>query len=159
MPALTWTAEQTAELERMWREGASAGVISSATGRSRNAVVGKADRMGLPHRASQSVLLSGPPRGGPRRYSPRPRVQACEVKPEPPVHSEPQQNTVAEPSSGVTLMELQHWHCRWILTEDVRKPPVFYCGQPVVEGSSYCREHIVRAHTRVTQKVSGWHTW
>lgn len=46
---LPWTPERVALLERMWREGHSASTIAAALGGTRrNAVIGKAARLGLP---------------------------------------------------------------------------------------------------------------
>lgn len=48
-PKLPWTPERVAVLEQMWREGHSASTIAAALGGTRrNAVIGKAARLGLP---------------------------------------------------------------------------------------------------------------
>jgi GcrA cell cycle regulator len=51
---MAWSEHDVETLKRMWSEGATASVIAEALGggKSRNAVVGKADRMGLPGRAN-----------------------------------------------------------------------------------------------------------
>lgn len=43
----TWTDEQQAVLEDMAREGYSAGMVARKTGKSRNAVIGRAGRKGV----------------------------------------------------------------------------------------------------------------
>lgn len=46
-----WTKEKTDELEFLWRGEDSASVIAAALGTTRNAVLGKVHRLGLPERA------------------------------------------------------------------------------------------------------------
>lgn len=47
-----WTDEQVEELKRLWNEGLTTGDIGKALGVSKNAVVGKAHRLGLNSRPS-----------------------------------------------------------------------------------------------------------
>ena len=47
-----WTDERLAELKKLWAEGLSISQIGEALGVSRNAIAGKAHRMGLPKRPS-----------------------------------------------------------------------------------------------------------
>ena len=47
-----WTDERLDELKKLWAEGLSISQIGEALGVSRNAIAGKAHRMGLPKRPS-----------------------------------------------------------------------------------------------------------
>ena len=47
-----WTGERLDELKKLWAEGLSISQIGEALGVSRNAIAGKAHRMGLPKRPS-----------------------------------------------------------------------------------------------------------
>ena len=47
-----WTDERLGELKKLWAEGLSISQIGEALGVSRNAIAGKAHRMGLPKRPS-----------------------------------------------------------------------------------------------------------
>ena len=47
---MTWTPERVAELSKLWGTGASAAQIGRALGVTKNAVVGKVHRIGLPSR-------------------------------------------------------------------------------------------------------------
>ncbi len=49
---MTWTAERIAELERLWATGATTAEIGRMLNVSKNAVVGKSHRLGLPGRPS-----------------------------------------------------------------------------------------------------------
>ncbi|MBT7292761.1 MAG: GcrA cell cycle regulator, partial [Rhodospirillaceae bacterium] len=48
----TWTPERIAEITRLWGEGLTTAEIGKVVGVSKNAVVGKAHRLGLPARPS-----------------------------------------------------------------------------------------------------------
>lgn len=50
--AMAWTDEMVAELARLWEQGLSTGEIGKQLGVSKNAVVGKAHRLGLTGRPS-----------------------------------------------------------------------------------------------------------
>jgi GcrA cell cycle regulator len=52
-----WSVERVDELTQMWADGMSAGMIAIKFGDlSRNAVIGKISRLGLPKRTSTSIL-------------------------------------------------------------------------------------------------------
>jgi len=55
MPIQLWTAERIQHLTDMWNAGHTISVIGKALGTSRNAISGKADRLGLPGRASPII--------------------------------------------------------------------------------------------------------
>ena len=50
--ANAWTEERLAQLRKLWDDGLSISQIGDALGVSRNAIAGKAHRMGLPKRPS-----------------------------------------------------------------------------------------------------------
>ena len=75
---MSWTSKLVADLVRLWKEGASTAEIGRRLGLSKNAVVGKAHRLGLPQRPSPIkrrsatvTRLAGPacqwPIGDPRK--------------------------------------------------------------------------------------------
>jgi GcrA cell cycle regulator len=49
---MDWTEQRVAELQQLWREGLSTAEIGKRLGITKNAVVGKAHRMGLSSRPS-----------------------------------------------------------------------------------------------------------
>lgn len=77
---MAWTDERIALLKRYWEEGCSASQIAELLGEglSRNAVIGKAHRLGLAARPSPLKTADGKaePRGGAERPAPRPRAAA-----------------------------------------------------------------------------------
>ena len=77
-----WSDERTATLQKLWAEGLSASQIAKQLGGvSRNAVIGKVHRMGLPYRATSSRPAK---RSTPRtraHLAPRRFRKAVEFKP------------------------------------------------------------------------------
>jgi hypothetical protein len=54
-----------------------------------------------------------------------------------------------DPDKGLTIIDLQHFHCRNIGEDN------YYCGQPRLEGSSYCDAHHklnYRGFSKITPK-------
>ena len=65
-----WTEERLADLKKLWAEGLSITQIGLEIGVSRNAVVGKVHRMGLPKRQSPIVRSDKPIEPKRRKLSP-----------------------------------------------------------------------------------------
>jgi len=80
---------------------------------------------------------------------PKPRRRSTTAhKPIPPVpfpapvtSAPPRQIT---PEGGVALMDLEHWHCRWVTSE----APYRFCGVQVDGSASWCPEHRLRVFDR-----------
>jgi hypothetical protein len=84
--ASQWTPEQNDEFRRLWAEGKSATVIAEIFGTTRNAVLGKRKRMGLPHRETleSGIRPRGPdtkPRAPKMERIPRERVMRFKPAP------------------------------------------------------------------------------
>ena len=118
---MKWTAENIATLTRLWEEGQSARAIALALGDnlSRNAVIGKARRLGLAKRPSPI----GSPIGA-----------AGKKKPTEPA---PKQIGPRDIRDGL---------CRWPFG-DPKKPEFHFCGKPCDSTKSYCTEHRAAAFT------------
>lgn len=114
-----WTEERTQELTILWGNGASVVDIAAQLQCSRNAVIGKADRLGLPQHANY-------------KRTDHPHQSS---RPEPPrVASYDQPHIVA-------LLQLTHNMCRFPI-DDGR-----YCGELTDGRRSYCGKHYRLAHT------------
>jgi len=48
---------------------------------------------------------------------------------------------------SVSIMDLQLHHCRWPVGKG-DYDLVTYCGKTKIRGSSYCKEHYIKAHNR-----------
>lgn len=119
-----WTDDRLVKLTKLWSEGLSISQIGEALGVSRNAIAGKAHRMGLPKRPSPIS---------------KPRAE----KPE-------QVTAVAELDLPLRL-ELRKlvWSrskCCWP-TGDPKKNGFVFCGGTVVPGKPYCLPHCQEAYT------------
>lgn len=90
---MSWTDERIATLKKMWEGGATASQIADELGGvSRNAVIGKAHRLGLksrpspvkanePKKADKKVVAA--PKPAPKKPAPRPAPKAAEPAPAP----------------------------------------------------------------------------
>ncbi len=132
--AIDWTPDRVKTLMALWAEGISTLEIGRRLGVTKNAVVGKVHRLGLPKRQSP---INSTPRA--------PRV----AKPAEPVRMKVQ----APPPSVenmVKMEELTSGMCNWPEgepgTEDFR-----FCGQNSLEGKPYCAAHCARAYVKSTR--------
>ncbi len=143
-PNTRWTDEEDALLRRLRAEGVSSSKIAVQIGKSRNAVIGRASRMGLP-----SVNESHrPDPNRPRRPQGRPqtrptgvhlpghnRVRAKAARPRP----QPVAAADAPAPSGVGLIALTSGDCHWPYGDG----PFTFCGHRVdLSGRQpYCGYH------------------
>lgn len=125
MPRFTWTDEAIATLRALWPDH-SASQIGEKLGKTRMAVIGKANRLDLPAKGG-SFRTERKER---KRATPPPRVvRAVPRLPAPP----------PSPLSR-SLMDLEPHQCRWPTDPD-------WCGHPK-DHESYCDYHQRRAYVR-----------
>ena len=125
--ANAWTEERLAQLRKLWDEGLSISQIGDALGVSRNAIAGKAHRMGLPKRPSPISKTA--------KETKKP------AKPKP----------AAEPENLPLRLELRKlkWSrskCCWP-SGDPKLSGFTFCGDAVVPGKPYCLKHCGEAYT------------
>ena len=139
-----WTSHRVSLMIQMAEEGASASQIADALGDvSRNAVIGKLNRIG---RSLSS--LNGIKRAGPRKrviavnrtFAPRSaRVKFIPAFGPVPVKPTPELIALSvERSDGVHIADLEDHHCRWPHGSDGE---TWYCGRQRDGDSSYCEGH------------------
>lgn len=140
-----WPDDRVERLKTLWTDGLSATEIAMdlGGGMTRNAVLGMVHRQKLTPRKSPVPKVAhsgGPTPKKPRRthgwipQPPRPKKVVI-PKPEPP----------PEPTGfNVTLMQLEHHHCRWIIGDPVG-PATVYCGAAKDGESPYCAHHRAKA--------------
>ena len=119
-----WTDERLEKLKKLWAQGLSISQIGEALGVSRNAIAGKAHRMGLPKRPSPIS---------------KPKAEKPKVVP------------VVEEKDLPLRLELRQlvWSrskCCWP-TGDPKKNGFVFCGDTVVPGKPYCLPHCKEAYT------------
>lgn len=143
-----WSQEIVDELVALYNKGFSAGAISKAIpgNFSRNAVIGKIYRMGLPMigntlkvRVQRDGQLSKV-RARQRRAAER-LERAKKVYPRPPSIAEaplPVQTAYSQ-SLNLSFDDLTRYSCRWI--DGDPRDGAGYCGHEQAHGSSYCPHH------------------
>jgi GcrA cell cycle regulator len=145
---MEWNNERIEQLRTLWHDGLSASQIAAVLGGiTRNAVIGKAHRLGLTGRPSPikagSVGSSRPRVRRPRveRPSvPRPPLAAAPVRRFEPVQVEP-----VEEVPGATILTLTDRLCKWPIG-DPRAADFHFCGRASIDGLPYCNEHARRAY-------------
>ena len=119
-----WTEERLDELKKLWAKGLSISQIGEALGVSRNAIAGKAHRMGLPKRPSPIS----------RSKTEKPEPSIVEAEQDLPLRLELRQ------------LEWSRSKCCWP-TGDPKKNGFVFCGNAVVPGRPYCLPHCQEAYT------------
>lgn len=129
----SWSEDRVNLLMAMVKSGATARQAGDALGISRNAAIGKAQRLGMKFgNGSRSPLR------GERRPKPQPTYRLWRRS----FYGE------APESLDKPILELKAHECRYPVTDD--KPHLF-CAQPVEPGQSYCGFHFficTRPNTR-----------
>lgn len=130
--ALFWPDERIAKLKRLWNDKLSCRVIAIELGISRNAVIGKAHRLGLEAREKVVRKPRGPrkPRGLYTRH--KRDVLGKLFAPDPVLIREVE----VEPRN-LTFDQLEANSCRYPYGEK----EIVFCGHDQQAGSSYCAAH------------------
>jgi len=159
---MLWTAEAVEDLKRLALEGKSASHISAALGvGSRNAVIGKASRIGIKLNGGGGAPASG--KGSsratrpqwPAAYYPRPSADAQRAG------AAAVRNLQVSPDGGAAgksyavaeigemrrlrFEEIRESSCRWPLG-DPRSGEFAYCGLTPAKSQSYCAGHCRMAY-------------
>jgi len=110
---MSWTEERIERLKKMWHDGATASQIADELGGvSRNAVIGKAHRLGLEQRPSpvkpgeEKEAKKAAPAAAPK--SAAPRAEAPRAAPAAPVADTPQATTAAPTPQRPSGSEIQY---------------------------------------------------
>jgi GcrA cell cycle regulator len=171
---MSWTDERIALLKKMWKEGKSAADIAKtlAKGVTRNAVIGKAHRMGLSNRPSpikkgekddapapvKQIAKKDPPKKDPPKKEVAAKPAAKKLVPPVVVSGvkhNPLAREIAEPrkfekeaipeGGGVALIDLTERMCRWPIG-DPREDDFTFCGRGIRAGTPYCPDHAGAAY-------------
>ncbi|WP_321389418.1 GcrA family cell cycle regulator [Emcibacter sp.] len=125
---MAWTDERVEKLRELWDKGLSASQIAKELGEgvTRNAVIGKAHRMGL---ASRPSPVKADPAKKPKKAA------------------EKQPAAVKKKAAGgkVSLLELTERMCKWPIGHP-GEPDFHFCGKPSRPGFPYCTEHCAEAY-------------
>ncbi len=117
---MEWTEERVARLKALWGEGRTASQIAVILGDvTRNAVIGKAHRLGLKGRPSP-------------------------IRKEKVATPKPARRPVAQTSRPVRVSDRQ---CHWPIGHP-REPGFHFCGAPAIDDKPYCEKHCNVAYRR-----------
>lgn len=144
-----WTDGRVAHVTKQWAEGLSAGEIALQIGVTRNKVMGKIHRMGLPTR---KVATRAPRPPAPQRTKSKNGKDGAATqrinKPRsilaPPV--EQPANTIPR-KQRKTFVELEPHHCRYAYG-DPQDKGFFFCGAEALPLKPYCLGHYKLAYHR-----------
>jgi GcrA cell cycle regulator len=159
---MAWNADREEMLKKLWPEGLPTSEIAARInaklggGLTRNAVISKRIRMGIPDRGDPS----GDNRVKRRRMKKKPKTQApwrplqvTGKRPPPPVIFEADGYTsILEDfiphKQRKTVVTLEPDDCRWPIG-DPQKADFHFCGAEKVSGLPYCESHARRAFPNI----------
>lgn len=147
---MSWTDERVEQLKKLWADGLSASECARHIGgMSRNAVIGKVTRLGLPGRKVKVRRPARDPfntedRRTERKTAPRAVPKKSTIN----WRAEPLPDVPVTDVARVALADLEPHHCRWPIG-DPKHASFGFCGCKKVEGLPYCNAHAHRAYTPV----------
>ena len=164
---MSWTDERIALLKRLWKDGKSAAEIAKALskGVTRNAVIGKAHRMGLSGRPSP-IKKAASGAGKKSAKAPKKEIKKTKKVKKAAVASthsaasgkrknilpskevtEPKKLKPEEipPDGGVALIDLTERMCKWPIG-DPREDDFTFCGRTTNGVTPYCQNHASMAY-------------
>ena len=162
---MSWTNERTELLKQLWADGVSAGQIAiRLRDVSRNAVIGKARRLGLAGRATTSRIRTARPRSkiallpahSPKAQAQQSRFGNLPLKKAlatgtvvrlPPILPE----LFPGPDSPVGIGQLKDCMCAWPIGDPTKKDFRF-CGRPRTLVTPYCEHHAAVAYNPSVRK-------
>ena len=136
---MDWSDKDLDTLRELRAQRLSFSVIGKRMGRTKNACVGKAQRLGL---SQTTALVRKKP--VPIKRLPKPK-RVAPIPPEPLV--QPSQFAVSH--GPVTFMQLTDKTCRWPMSLPDGLQTVF-CGSLPKDGAPYCDQHCFIAYVRRT---------
>jgi GcrA cell cycle regulator len=135
---MEWTNDRTELLRGLWLQGRTASQIAAQLGGvTRNAVIGKAHRLGLSSRPSPIRHGFGGERAPTPRLSEPAAAAPTEHRPA------PQQRPAAAGGRA----------CLWPVG-DPKQPDFHFCGGEIEPGRSYCPTHCAIAYHRKTEAAA-----
>ena len=164
---MSWTKERVDILEKMWTDGKSAAEIAKSLGEgvTRNAVIGKAHRMGLSGRPSpikktktalnKTTKKTAKPSAPKSKVAPK-KKKSFEGEPLPksikPIPAAPLRKKKEMPTGdGLTILDLTDRICKWPFG-DPQDADFHFCGEAVHPSKPYCLVHCAEAYQTLSRK-------
>ncbi|WP_300303138.1 GcrA family cell cycle regulator [Ferrovibrio sp.] len=163
---MVWTDEKVKLLVQLWESGQSITQIGKALGMTRNAVVGKAHRIGLAKRASPIMRSEKPAQPRPAAGHAGPPGHAAPAAPRAPAQPRAERAPAAEGSEGsgpatgnggsqgqqltpamlAALTPSTGPRCKWPIG-DPKSAEFDFCSHVALPGKPYCAQHCAAAYT------------
>ena len=136
MASRLWTSEEDAILVRLWPTDPARN-IGALMGKTKNAIIGRAGRLGLENKRARAGQMQARAPHSRRRATPQPEKREPTLKRVPPM-------VIAPPEpvpGGLHIMQLEPHHCREVIGRGTPDLLPRYCGAPKQAGSSFCAGH------------------
>ena len=132
---MSWTYERIEKLKQLWEEGLTASRIAAELGDvTRNAVIGKAHRLGLSGRMAAKSSNNGVSIIRKKRLNLAKSQKVIDISP-----------VIDEPMNPTSFQDIKDGLCRWPLGEPEMSDFMF-CGRNTKEGFVYCQAHHKQAY-------------
>jgi len=136
---MSWTHERIEQLKKLWEAGYTASNIATELGGiTRNAVIGKAHRLGLSGRMKSKSKVSSVSIVRKRKIPVNKNSKIIEL------------TTSVEPMNPTSFADIKDGLCRWPLGEP-EDLDFKFCGRKCAEGMIYCTEHHSLAYQPLNQ--------
>jgi hypothetical protein len=149
---LRWTAPLRDQVLKLWRDGKSAQEIANAMAKqervpvSRNMIIGLVNRLGAqrnkPDETQRAYHMAA-------KQKPRHKIIDTGWRAQPqtkPVAPTPIRCEPVDATGAKHLEDLRRCDCRWPLNSD--PAGMVFCARQIVEGRSYCADHLAKALSR-----------
>ena len=138
---MSWNEEKVTKLKELWGKGSTASQIAEIIGGlSRNAVIGKANRLNLSSKIKTRNLASN--------QSLRSNVESGDSKQRQGRKSKFKSLIIEnnfEPESPKKLEELDESSCKWPVGHP-EEEAFYFCGRSSLKDFSYCKLHLLYAY-------------
>ena len=132
---MSWTYERVEKLKQLWEEGLTASRIAAELGEvTRNAVIGKAHRLGLSGRMASKKSNGGISIIRKKRINISQNQKVINIAP-----------IINEPMNPTDFENIKDGLCRWPLGEP-EEIDFKFCGRNTQEGFVYCQSHYKQAY-------------
>ena len=136
---MSWTHERIEQLKKLWEAGYTAiNIATELGGITRNAVIGKAHRLGLSGRMKSKSKVSSVSIVRKRKMPVNKNSKIIEL------------TTSVEPMNPTSFADIKDGLCRWPLGEP-EDLDFKFCGRKCAEGMIYCTEHHSLAYQPLNQ--------
>lgn len=153
--ASTWTPARVDTMSKLWAEGLSASQIAKALGgTTRNAVIGKVFRMGLPGRKTPSGSgIEAKIRRARHCQGAIVKVPRFNKIKAPPLESDLREAAALKPiDPTITIMQLNAFTCRYPIG-DPQDADFSYCGRTCSLAGPYCADHVRLCYVPVKKRT------